>query len=232
MLKTLLSILLLVVAPANWAAGNTAAAAVITGDVLEVMDVESYTYLRLKTKDGELWAAMGKAPVKVGATVTIEDVNIMNNFESKTLHRTFKSIAFGNLAGAGGHAPDPHGAHGSAHAGANAADTPDVQVSKAGGENAWTVAEINARAAELKEKPVLVRGKVVKYNPGIMGRNWVHLRDGSGSPADQTNDVLVTSLGEVKLGDIVTAKGVVRTDKDFGAGYSFKVLIEDVTFQQ
>ena len=41
----------------------------ITGEVLEVKDVESYTYLRLKTKDGETWAAVGTAPVKVGARI-------------------------------------------------------------------------------------------------------------------------------------------------------------------
>jgi hypothetical protein len=73
---------------------------------------------------------------------------------------------------------------------------------------------------------------VVKYNPSIMGKNWAHLRDGSGSAKDNTNDVLVTTKEQVKLGDVVTVKGVVRTDKDFGAGYTYKVLIEDATVQR
>ena len=89
-----------------------------------------------------------------------------------------------------------------------------------------------AKPADLKDKPVLVRGKIVKYNAGIMGKNWVHLRDGSGSAADQTNDVLVTTTEEAKVGDIVTAKGVVRTDKDFGAGYTYKVIVEEATLQK
>lgn len=110
-------------------------------------------------------------------------------------------------------------------------DTADIHVTKASGANARTVMEVVTRAAELKDKPVLVRGKVVKYNPGIMGKNWIHLRDGTGSAAEGTNDVLVTSASEVKLGDVVTAKGLVRTDKDFGAGYVYKVLIEEATFQ-
>jgi hypothetical protein len=65
-----------------------------------------------------------------------------------------------------------------------------------------------------------------------MGKNWIHLRDGTGAEADRTNDVLVTTLDEVKLGDVVTLKGTVRTDRDLGSGYSYKVLVEDATLQK
>jgi hypothetical protein len=87
------------------------------------------------------------------------------------------------------------------------------------------------KSAELKDKPVLVRGKVVKYNAAIMGKNWIHLRDGSGSAADGSNDLIVTTAHQAKTGDVVTAKGIVRTDKDFGSGYAYKVLVEDATLQ-
>jgi len=87
------------------------------------------------------------------------------------------------------------------------------------------------KGPELKDKPVLVRGKVVKYNPDIMGKNWIHLRDGSGSEVNGTNDILVTSTNPAKIGDVVTVKGIIHTDKDFGAGYSYKVLIEEATLQ-
>ena len=83
------------------AAPAAAAPAPIKGKVLEVKDVETYTYLRLKTKDGEIWAAIGKAPVKVGSDVTIENASTMYNFESKTLKKKFDQIAFGSLAGSG-----------------------------------------------------------------------------------------------------------------------------------
>ena len=119
-----------------------------------------------------------------------------------------------------------------AHSGlAKTTDTGDIHVPKASGANARTVAEIMTKGAELKDKPVLVRGKVVKYNPNIMGKNWIHLRDGSGSAADNTNDVLVTTMNQAKIGDVVTVKGIVRTDKDFGSGYAYKVLIEEATLQ-
>lgn len=224
-MKALLAICMIVSSSLVWAGENTAPAAlsVVKGEVLEVRDVESYTYLRLKTKDGETWAAVGKAPVVKGSEVTIENAMVMNNFESKSLKKTFPSIVFGSLAGTTGIA--------AAHA-AKPADTGNINVAKAVGANARTVAEVVTRAAELKDKPVLVRGKIVKYNPGIMGKNWIHLRDGSGTDAANTNDILVTTLSQAKAGDVVTVKGTVRNDKDFGAGYSYKVLIEEATLQK
>ena len=236
-MKALLAFCMIVAASFVWAADKPAqlapAASVVKGEVLEVKDVESYTYLRLKTKDGETWAAVGKAPVKKGAEVTIENVMVMNNFESKTLKKTFPTILFGTLGGAGGSAPSAGNGMATAHAGiAKLTDIGDVHVPKASGANARTVAEIITKGAELKDKPVLVRGKVVKYNSGIMGKNWIHLRDGSGSAADNSNDLIVTTTSQTKIGDVVTVKGVVRTDKDFGSGYSYKVLIEDATLQQ
>jgi hypothetical protein len=236
-MKTVLSICLFVAATFVWAAETPApippAAAVVKGQVLEVKDVESYTYLRLKTKDGETWAAVGKAPLSKGAKVTIENVMVMTNFESKSLKKTFPTILFGTLAGAGGSALGAANEMAAAHSSlAKTKDNGDIHVAKASGANARTVAEIMTQAAELKDKPVLVHAKVVKYNPGIMGKNWIHLRDGSGSAADNTNDILATTTNPAKTGDVVTVKGVVRTDKDFGSGYSYKVLIEEATLQQ
>ena len=76
-----------------------------------------------------------------------------------------------------------------------------------------------------------VQGKVVKYNAGIMDKNWIHLRDGSGSAADGNNDILVTTDANAKLGDVVTVSGVVHTNKDFGSGYTYKILIEEATLK-
>ena len=111
-------------------------------------------------------------------------------------------------------------------------DAGDVKVAKATGPDARTVAEIVSKRAELKDKNVVVRGKVVKFTPQVMGKNWVHLRDGSGSAADNTNDVLVTTKDEAKIGDVVLVTGIVHTDKDLGSGYSYKVLIEEAKLKQ
>ena len=227
-----LSLCLLITIPfsgATLAAGNPPLAAptasVVTGEVLEVKDVDSYSYLRLKTSQGETWAAVNRSAVKKGAKVTIENAMVMENFESKTLKKTFKTIVFGTLAGTGQSKEVA-----SAHAGMNKpADTGPIKVAKATGANAHTVAEVVNKAVALKDKPVQVSGKVVKYNAGIMGKNWLHLQDGSGAAADNSNDILVTTSASAKLGDVITVSGMVRNNKDFGAGYSYKVLIEDAT---
>jgi len=197
----------------------------LTGTVLEVKDVDSYTYLRLKTKNGETWAAVGKAQIKKGATVSIENTMVMTNFESKSLKKTFPTIVFGTL-------PVSEKETASAHAGvARVPDSTPIQVPRATGANARTVAEIVAQGKDLKDKPVELHAQVVKFSPAIMGKNWIHLRDGTGSAADGSNDILVTSTGRAKVGDVITVTGVVRLDKDFGAGYVYKVLIEDGSIQ-
>jgi hypothetical protein len=86
--------------------------------------------------------------------------------------------------------------------------------------------------AGLKGKSVLVRGQVVKVNTGIMGKNWLHLRDGSGSATDGSNDILVTTKDTAALGDVVSVKGTVRTDVDLGSGYTYAVLIEDAAVRK
>ena len=237
-MRMFLAVLLLLFAGVALAAPSAPAPApVLKGEVLEVKDVDAYTYLRLKTRDGEIWAAVNKAPVKKGAEVTIENVAMMTNFVSKTLNKTFDRIAFGTLAGAGtataaGAAP-AKGDMAAMHAAVpQPADAVDVKVPKAAGPDARTVAEIIGTKATLKGKTVLVRGKVVKFTADVMGKNWIHLRDGTGSAADKTNDVLVTTADEAKVGDVVTLKGVVRTDRDLGAGYFYKVLVEEAKLQK
>lgn len=234
-MKSLLAILVMSGISIGWAADKPALpqTASITGKVLEVKDVESYTYLRLKTKDGETWAAVARTPVKKDAEVTIENAMVMNNFESKSLKKTFDKIVFGTLRGAGAGAAGAGGDMAAMHSGiTKAPDLKDVKVPKATGPDARTVSEIVTKRAELKDRTVLVRGKVVKYTPEVLGKNWIHLRDGTGSASDNTDDVLVTTKDQARIGDVVVVKGVVHTDRDLGAGYSYKVLVEEATLQK
>ncbi|MEP7183095.1 MAG: nucleotide-binding protein [Betaproteobacteria bacterium] len=236
-MKLLLAVLASLLVGIAWAAGNQppVQGPSLSGVVLEVKDVDAYTYLRLKTREGETWAAVNKSPVKVGAEVTIVDAAVMANFESKALKKTFDTIVFGTIASpapAAGVA-HPGGDLTQLHAGVSkASDVGDVKVQKAKGADAKTVAEIVGKKAELKDKPVTVQGKVVKFTSGVMGKNWIHLRDGSGSAADSSNDILVTTLDETQIGAVVVAKGIVRTDVDLGSGYSYKVLVADAKLQK
>lgn len=127
------------------------------------------------------------------------------------------ALAFGNMTGAGSgaaNAPSPSG---------------PIKVEKAKGAGACTVSETHEKAGKLDRKTVVVRGKVVKVSTGIMGKNWVHLRDGSGDSGKGTHDLVVTTQDAPKVGDVVTATGTLRKDKDFGAGYKYKVIVEEAT---
>ncbi|MBK8791505.1 MAG: nucleotide-binding protein [Holophagaceae bacterium] len=213
--------------------GEPAQAQGLTGKVLERIDAAPYSYLRLQTARGEVWAAVPEAKLEKGAEVTIASPMLMNNFESKTLNRTFAEIFFGNLAPAGGaqaampaHAGAPQGQPAAAP-GAPVVPKEAVKVDKAAGADARTVAEVWAQKGGLKEKSVTIRGQVVKYNPGVMGKNWIHLQDGSGEASKGNHDITVTSQDPAAKGDIVTVKGIVRQDKDFGAGYVYALIVED-----
>lgn len=103
-------------------------------------------------------------------------------------------------------------------------------VAKAAGADAHTVAEIWEQKATLGDKSVTLHATVVKSTSGILGKNWLHLRDGSGTDAKQDNDLTITSVaGTAAVGDAVTVKGTVRLGKDFGAGYAYPVMIEEAS---
>lgn len=208
----------------------------VTGKVLETMDSGGYTYVRLATPAGERWAAVPEAKVAVGDTVTISNAMEMHDFESKTLGRTFPVILFGTLGAgdAAAPAPNPH----AGAAGGGASGTPskgkialDEPLARAEGPTGRTVAEVFAQKAALADKPVLIRGKVTKFSGGIMGKNWMHLQDGTGTAEQKDFDLTVTTMGEVAVGDVIVVRGVVRTDKDFGAGYAYAVIVEDATIE-
>lgn len=92
-------------------------------------------------------------------------------------------------------------------------------------EGGYTVEDLYAKKSELGGKQIALRGRVVKYNSGIMGKNWLHLRDGTG--AEGSNDLTVTTSEPAAVGDTVLIQGTVAVDKDFGAGYRYGLIVED-----
>jgi hypothetical protein len=211
--------------------GQAPAATQITGDaltgpVIEQLSAPPYSYLRIKTSTGEVWAAVPEAKIQNGTVVTVFTPMLMSKFESKSLKRTFDEVYFGTLVPPGAAASDAAGAP---HAGTqqSPAEIPVGKVEKAIGADARTVSELWAQKADLVGKTVSIRGTVVKYNEGVMGKNWMHLQDGSGAAKQGTNDITVTSLDRTAMGETITIKGTVRTNRDFGAGYSYAVMVED-----
>ena len=205
--------------------------ATITGRVEQTMDSGGYTYVLLKKKDGKtVWVAAPQMKAAVGEHLTFEGGMEMVNFKSTTLKRTFDKIIFSNgLAGGqkGGKDAKKEDNRSPGSQGAAVAVTAEkIKVKKATGPNAYTVAEIFKKKHKLNKKKVTVNGKVVKVSAGIMSRNWVHIQDGTGSHQSANNDLVVTSDTIPTVGDLVTVKGTLTADKDFGAGYKYSVIIE------
>lgn len=217
--------------PAGGAQAAAPAAPTVTGPVLETMDAANYTYVRVKTDAGDVWAASSTFKVAVGDRITLALEMPMENFRSQTLNRDFPVIYFTTRIAREGEALPSAPAMMPGHSQTGAADVraASAQVTEPipPAPGGTTVAGVWANRKALAGKTVTVRGKVVKFNGGIMGRNWIHIQDGSGAAADGTNDLLVTSDAAATVGDIVTVTGIVAIDKDFTAGYAYAVLIED-----
>jgi hypothetical protein len=97
---------------------------------------------------------------------------------------------------------------------------------------AKTIGDLYKEKAELAGKQVTLHGTVVKVNNQIMNRNFLHLQDGSGDAADGTNDITVTSDDTAAKGDTITVTGTVAVDLDFGAGYTYPMLVEKATISK
>lgn len=196
------------------------------GKVAETMNAGGYTYVLVDTGKEKVWAAAPEFKVAAGDAVALPpNAMPMQNYESKTLKRTFDVVYFVDSVMVNG--------VGQAPAAPNVAPVeghPQVAVQPAqkisGVKKAdKTVAEVYGEKASLAGKKVKVRGKVVKFSPEIMGKNWIHLQDGTGG--NGSNDLTVTTKGMAKQGDTVVIEGVIATDKDFGYGYKYGVIVED-----
>ncbi len=228
---------------------------IISGTILQTMDAAGYTYVELDSASGPVWVALPENTQTIGATIAVLPGILMNDFHSNTLNRTFPTILFSagiadtpsgeqtQPAAPALPTEDPFAAavaaerqaapipqqEPAASGGSMAAVAPflEVSVDRALGDNARSVAELFAQAAELDGAVVRVRGKVVKFNANIMGRNWVHLQDGTGDPLQNTHDLVVTTTRDLAVEQIVTLQGTVAANRDFGAGYTYQVLVEE-----
>ena len=202
----------------------------MAGTVIETMNAAGYTYVHVDTGSEKIWAAAPEVQVQVGDRVMIPEGMPMHDYHSKTLNRDFAVVYFvGSLLNEKGDALAKGAEVPAGHPPTAASSTPpqiDVSgVKKAAG--GVTIGELYAQKADLSGKTVTLRGKVVKFLPQIMGKNWLHVRDGSGDADAHTNDLTVTTDATVKPGDTVLISGKLVLDKDFGAGYKYSVIIED-----
>ena len=178
--------------------------AVLNGDDRAVMELKERTRARLMT-----FGFDKNSSVRI------------TNFESKDLARTFETIYFvQNIS------TKPIAAN--AAAGEEMGQKPtlvkqDISVEPVSG--GITISELYSNREKYGNKVVKIKGQVTKYNAGIMDRNWIHLQDGTSS--GEYFDLTVTTTDEVKVGDVVVFEGEITLNKDFGAGYSYEVIMEE-----
>jgi len=211
-------------------AGNMSS--MFRGTVVDVIDGGRYVYLQIDAGGEEVWVAAPAFEGKVGDTVLVPPGVPVADFQSKKLNRKIDMIYFVGgvrLAGEGETTQDtetPAQTQLIHPRMEELAEAPTVEVGEVEkAEGGKTVSEIITGSDALVGEWILIRARVVRVTPNIMGRNWLHVRDGSGS--EGTNDLVVTTNAEVKAGDLVLIRGVVSVNRDFGFGRKYDILIED-----
>lgn len=195
-----------------------------TVQVKEVVQASSYTYLNVTEGKETYWMAIPKKEVKPGETISYAGGLPMKNFESKDLKRTFETIYFvDKLIGDEAAAMMAQQSMSASHSMKPVMEKAEISIEPATG--GITIGELYGNRSSYGDKTVIVKGKVTKVNPAIMNRNWVHIQDGT-SDADNY-DLTITTNDEVNVGDVVTFEGKITLNKDFGAGYSYEVIMEE-----
>lgn len=108
----------------------------------------------------------------------------------------------------------------------------ELNVNKATGPNSFSISECFEQGKELNGKTVRVRGKVMKISRMIMGKNWLHIQDGTGNPLKNQHDLVVTTTEDAEEGKVITIAGTLAYERDFGAGYKYEVIVEDAKIEQ
>lgn len=200
-------------------------------EVAEIHQTNSYTYLKVKEASTDRWMAVTKQEINKGDVFYYDEALPMSNFHSKELDRTFDEIYFVNqisktpflnhpaagFQGMGNASAPDHSGNASTHKSAG------IKIEKAAGE--LTIAEIFENSKKYSGQQITVRGVVVKVNRQIMGKNWIHIQDGTESNGHF--DLTVTTNTDAEVNDEISIRGKLTLDKDFGAGYFYEVIMEE-----
>ena len=197
----------------------------------KTLDTKKYVYINV-TEGGEtFWIATAKQPIDIGKTYFYRNPLLKTNFESREHNRVFDTIYLvSNLVS--------HN-HGTGNLTADFSESETVSNTQTGSANkqpiethtnkvvehkgSLKISELVANPKQYDGKTVQLTGIVVKVNPNIMNRNWLHLQDGTKNDFD----LVVTSSTFIPEGQTVTMRGTVALNRDFGAGYKYNLIVED-----
>lgn len=192
--------------------------------VEEILQANAYTYLRVNENGKEDWIAITKnQSIEEGQTIYYADAMEMKDFHSEDLDRDFESVWFVQTVSDQPLTQD--GPMGGAMPHANVKPEADQSISVAPVEGGITIEKLFDDRSSYEGKQVKIKGKVVKVNTGIMGRNWLHIQDGTGD--GENYDLTVTTNDNATVGQVVVVEGYVSLNKDFGSGYKYDIILED-----
>lgn len=189
--------------------------------VNEFLDGGSYAYIHVNESGNKYWMAIPSMNVKVGETYYYNGGMLMKDFESKQLKRTFDFITF--VEGIRITKQPNVIKEGNPHVKADKVVEEMIKIETP--KNGISFETLFKNKESYVNTSIIVKGKVVKVNNGIMEKNWVHINDGT--QFEGKKSLTITTLEIVKVGDIVTFKGLLILDKDFGQGYVYDILVED-----
>ena len=176
-----------------------------SGVIREVRQTKTYTYVRIEGKNKQIWAAMSKVDVKKGQKMSFKDGMPFRHFPSKALNKTFDELYLLSDYSLDGKSVDYKKKKRSYTKEVNIQGTTielgSIKVAD------MIIADLYKNRKKLKGNSISLRGKVVKYSPKIMGKNWAHVHDGSG-------EITVLTTDSTKVGDVVLVKGKLELNKD------------------
>ena len=191
----------------------------------EVIQGTSYTYMRVSENGKENWIAVNKQEANKGDVYYYEKALQMDNFTSKELNKTFDVIYFVSQLSTDPNMISDKRTAMTAHSGKVQSEKKDVSVEKSQGE--ITIGELYKNRTKYAGQKIKISGAVVKVNKGVMGKNWIHVQDGT---SDNGNfDLTITSQDDADVDDKVTFEGTITLNKNFGSGYFYDVIMEDAS---
>jgi hypothetical protein len=198
--------------------------------VNEVLPTKKYVYLNVNEGNEKFWIATRTVDVKVGETYYYKGGLLKTNFESKEYNRIFDKVYLISSLVSADHAnhssvEDIKDYSEKSQYTPNPAkvDIPTHTDKILEFKGSIKISDLVKSPKKYEGKTVQISGVCTKINPGIMDRNWIHVKDGS----KDDYDLVITSSTFIPEGKAFTMKAIVTLNKDFGAGYKYDLILED-----
>jgi len=192
--------------------------------VLDTLQSSRYSYLKVKEGEKEFWLATMRSNFQLNEEYSFSKGLYKTDYYSTEFDRSFDEIYLVSqlrplFSGSQKQALDQM------FKGGQQAPEAGVKISEADfdREGSIKIKELIQNSENYINKEVQITAKVTKINANIMDRHWLHLKDGS----FDTFDLVATSQTAVPAGHIVTLKATLHQDVDFGAGYTYNLILEN-----